>query len=191
MEVLHTSPSFFPTLTGQIALTNNNTTLPASPSGLASAGGILPSVCIPLEHGERGNYPQETDSQTTLSASRGNTHSSPSGTCPFYSLSQDSRGTAWPTQPYLAPSVLEGRSIRPTTTTLVTYAAGPCNHLLSPAHRGWTPAQSLTYAHTFPRASRHGKSSSKNLSLAPPTRHRPAHPRTGGGGGAPHPRTPP
>ena len=160
MEVLNTSPSFFPTLTGQITLTNSPNTLPAAPpSRLAPAGGISPSGRIPLGQGERGNYSQETDNQTTLSASGGDIHSAPIGTRPFYSLSQDFRGTVGPTQPYLAPSVLEGRSLRPITTTLVTYATGSCNHVLSPAHRGWIPAQSLTSAHTFSRATRRGRGS--------------------------------
>jgi hypothetical protein len=190
MEVLNTSPSLFPTLTGQIALTKNPNTFPAPPSGLAPAEGISPFGRIPLGHGERGNYSQATDSQITLSAFGGAIHNAPIGTRPFYSLSEDFRGTVGPTQPYLTLSVLEGRSFRPITTTLVTYAAGPCKHLLSPAHRGWIPAQSLTSAYTFPRATRHGRGSSKNLSLAPPTRQRPVYLCTGGGGGAPHLETP-
>ena len=139
MEVLNNSPSHFPALIGLCGLTNSPTTSTSPPSGLAPACQTSPSGHIPLGHNEKGSQTQATDSQITLVVAGGVIHNASTCTCPFNSLSRDSRGALGLTQPYLAPSVLEVRSFGPITATLVTYAARKCKHLLSLAHRGWFP----------------------------------------------------
>jgi hypothetical protein len=74
MEVLHTSPSFFPTLTGQIALTNNTTTLPAPPFKASSRRRELASWTHPARtRREGGLSPGDGQPNYVVGIERGHT----------------------------------------------------------------------------------------------------------------------
>ena len=110
IEVPITSPFLFPSLTGLCGITNGPTTSTAPPSGLAPADRTSPFRYIPLGHNEKGSQTQATDSQIDLDVSGGVIHSASKCTHLFNSLSRDSRESLGPTQPYIAPSVLEDRT---------------------------------------------------------------------------------